>query len=478
MSSVKEETVSGFKWSAIERFSLQGVQFVLGLIMARILNPEDYGIVGMLGIFFAIAQSFIDSGFSNALIRKPDRKPIDFDTVFYFNIVLGAFCYGVMFLIAPYVADFFNTPILKDVLRVLAINLFISSLCAVQSTRLTINVDFKTQAKISLTSAVTSGVIGVVLAYNGFGVWALVYQSIISAVVRAILLWGFSKWRPRLQFSTTSFKAMYAYGSKLLLSGLLHTLYMNMTTLVIGKFYSAKDLAYYSRGEGWASLPSTNITGIIQRVTFPIFAKIQEDDARLIGGYRKMICITSLAIFFGMMLMAAIAKPLVLILLTDKWASSIIFVQIFCFALMFDHLCQLNLNLLQVKGRSDLFLKLEMIKKTISFAILLASIPLGVVAICLSKVLYTQIAVFINTYYTGKLFGLSYRQQFKDYMPYFVKAVISCLPAYLLSYVAISPYFQLPIGVIMSIVIYYSLLRRDMYMIELKEIVLAKIKRK
>jgi O-antigen/teichoic acid export membrane protein len=250
-----------------------------------------------------------------------------------------------------------------------------------------------------------------------------------------------------------------------------------MTTLVIGKFYSAADLAYYTRGHSMASLPSTNIIGIIQRVTFPIFAKIQNEDARLIGGYRKMICITSLVIFFGMTLMAAISKPLVVILLTEKWLSSVIFVQIFCFSLMFDHLNQLNLNLLQVKGRSDLFLKLEIIKKTISFSILIASIPLGVIAICISKVIYTQISVFINTYYTGKLFGLTYRQQFKDYIPYLLKAVVSCLPAYALTFVPISTYIQLGAGILLSFAIYYLILRKDIYMVELIGLVQSRFRR-
>jgi O-antigen/teichoic acid export membrane protein len=470
MASLKSETIAGFKWSLIERFSLQGVTFVLGIILARLLKPEDYGLIGMLGIFFAIAQSFIDSGFSMALIRKPDRVPIDLDTVFYFNILLGAVCYGIMFLISPYVAAFFNAPILSDVLKVSAITLFLNSISGVQSTLLTIRVDFKTQAKVSLVASIVSGLMSIYWAYTGHGVWSLVYQSIARSIISGAMLWLLSTWRPQLRFSKSSFKTMYAFGSKMMLSGLLHTIYTNMTTLVIGKFYSPADLAYYTRGENLAMLPSTNVTAVIQRVTFPILAKIQNEDVHLILAYRKLICITSMVVFFGMTLLAAVAKPLVLLLLTEKWAFSIVFVQIFCFSLMFDHLCQLNLNLLQVKGRSDLFLKLEIVKKTISFAILLISIPFGVVTICVSKVIYTQIAVIVNTYYTGKLYGLTYRQQFQDYIPFLIKAVLSCLPAFALTFTSIPPYVQLVGGGIVAFILYYSMLRKNVYMTELREI--------
>lgn len=457
--SIKSETIKGMKWNVVDRFSVQLIHFALGLITARLLTPADYGVVGMIGIFLAISQTLIDSGFSNALIRKTDRTDTDYCTAFYFNIVVGLVCYAILFVLAPYVAVFFRTDILCPILRVMAINLFLNSLVIVQVARLTIAIDFKTQAKASTASALLSGLLGVAMAYLGYGVWAIVAQSVCGTCVSVLLLWYFSRWTPSLRFSRRSFRDLFSYGSKLVLSGMLHTLYQNMTTLVIGKFYTPKDLGNYSRGAQFPSLVTSNITGVLQRVTFPILAKIQDDDERLIDVYRKYIKLTSMAVFFCSVLLAAVAKPLVLILLADKWTHAIVYLQIFCFALMFDHLSQLNLNLLQVKGRSDLFLRLEIIKKTISFAILIASIPFGVLAICLSKVVYTQIAVAINTYYTGKLFHLGYAAQWRDFSPYLLLSLLACAPAYLLTLVHLNNFVALFLGCALSSLLYVGLIR-------------------
>lgn len=478
MGSVKQDTLSGVKWTALENFSIQGVQFILGLIMARLLTPTDYGVLGMIGIFIAVSQTFINCGFTAALIRKINRTQEDCSTVFYFNIAAAGFFYILLFFAAPYIADFFNTPILKPVVRVIAINLVIDSLAAVHRTLLTIKIDFKSQAIISFTNCVISGIIGICLAYYGFGVWALVYQQIIGAVLNVILTWSVSKWKPIGGFSLASFKELFSFGSKLLGANLLHTLYANVTTLAIGKFYSAKDLGYYTRGNNFASLPSSNLIGILQRVTFPILSKIQEDETRLLGVYEKYIRVTSLPVFFMMCLLAAISKPLILILLTAKWYDSIIYLQILCFAMMFDHVTTINMNLLQVKGRSNLVLKTEVIKKSISFAMIIASIPLGVIAICCSRVIYTQIAIFLSTYYTGKEYGLSYKSQFKCFFPYFIKSLLAVIPAFIFCFADISPYITLSAGIIVSCAIYYLLIRKDLIWIELKELVLPKLKLK
>ena len=261
-------------------------------------------------------------------------------------------------------------------------------------------------------------------------------------------------------------------------SGLLHTVYTNLTTLVIGRHFSSRDLGIYSRGTQLASYPSTMVNDVLGKVTFPILAKIQNDEERLVHVYRKYICITSMVIFFGCILMAAIAKPLVLLILTAKWAESVIYLQIFCFAIMFDHVCRINLNLLEVKGRSDLFFRLEVIKKTISIAILFASIPFGVIGICISKVIYTQIAVFINTYYTGKLFDLGYIAQIKDFSGFFVKSVLACMPAYLITYIDLPTVLSITIGCILSVALYWLMLRKNPYMKEMLCLISEKIKRR
>ena len=476
MGGIKEQTLSGVKWSAIGRFSTQGISFVIGLILARLLSPADYGIVGMLGIFFAIAQTFIDSGFGSALIRKKDCTDADYSTAFYFNIVVGIVCFLILFLSAPFIANFFETPILKDISRVLGIGMFVNSLTLVQGAKLTAALDFKSQAKISLITTILSGIIGITMAYTGHGVWSLVYQSISSTIIRTILLWYITHWRPQMTFSKQSFKYLFGFGSKILTASLLHTIYANLTTIIIGKFYTAKDLGYYSRGESLANLPSSNIMGILQSVTYPILSKIQDDDARLIQVYRKYISMASMIIFFGMFLLAALAEPFILTLLTDKWANSIIYLQIFCFAWMFDHLCVLNLNILYVKGRSDLVLRLEVIKKTISISMIIAAIPFGVLAICISRAIYTQIAVIINTYYTGKLYGLGYIDQVKDFSKYLICSIISVLPAYLLTFTSIPSIITLIAGAIIACILYWVLLRRDENFKEVIALVVEKIK--
>lgn len=477
MSSIKEDTIKSVKWTALEKVSVQGIQFFLGLIMARLLTPEDYGTVGMLAIFIAISSTFIDSGFSNALIRKIDRTEADYCTVFYFNIVIAIVCYAILFLAAPWVADFFHIPLLCAILRVQSISLVLNSLMAVQVARLTIDLDFKALAKRNVFASIVSGVIGVLLAYIGWGVWALVAQALVGTIISLVFIWIYSKWIPRQGFSRESFRYLWGYGSKLMASGLLHTIYTNLTTLIIGRYFSSKALGVYSRGTQLASYPVNITNDVLGKVTFPILAKIQNDEENLIRVYRKYICVTSMIIFFGCILIAAIAKPLVLFLLTAKWAECIIYLQIFCFAIMFDHICRINLNLLEVKGRSDLFLRLEIIKKTISIAILFASIPFGVIGICVSKVIYTQIAVFINTYYTGKLFNLGYIAQIKDFSGFLIKSIIACAPAYMITYLEINNVLALLLGCFSSAGIYWLFLRKNAYMIEILNMVKNKIRK-
>ena len=273
LSSLKQKTLSGVLWSCVERFSVQGIQFVIMVIMARILLPSDYGMIGMLAIFIAIAQTLIDSGFSNALIQKKDRSEIDYSTVFYFNIAVGIVLYFILFFSSPLIARFYNTPELTGLTRVLALNLFINSLAVVQRAILSIKIDFKTQAKASFSAAIISGIVGIVMAYTGFGVWSLAVQTVLNAFVNTVLLWIFSKWIPLKVFSFESFKKLFTFGSKLLASGLLDTIYRNIYTIVIGKKFASTDLGYFTRADQFAQFPSSNLTGIIQRVTFPVLSE-------------------------------------------------------------------------------------------------------------------------------------------------------------------------------------------------------------
>lgn len=459
MGNLVNKTVSSVKWTATEKFSTQVINFIVSLVIARILSPSDYGVIGMLTIFLSVADAFIDCGFSNALIQKIDRTETDFSTVFHFNMGVSIFCYAILFFSAPWIADFFNTPILTDVTRVVSLNLVVSAFSSVQTAQLTIRLDFRKLARVGVISSLSSGIIGIITAYMGWGVWALVISTLGSRFIRSIMLWSSTHWHPRLIFSVASFKQLFSFGGNYLLANLLSQVYFNMSGVIIGKSYTPKDLGYYSRGESFSKLLSSNLTSILQKVTFPILSEIQNDSERLIGAYRKYIKVTSLVIFFLMTLLAVLAKPLILLLLTEKWYDAILYLQIFCFVMMFDHLCSINLNLLQVKGRTDLLLKLEIIKRIISFAILFASIPFGILAICLSKVIYSQFAVFINTYYTGKLFGLGYIEQFKDYSKYLLFSIIACVPAYLLTFTKFPHIVVLIIGATFSAVIYFFLLK-------------------
>lgn len=414
---VKSRTVKGLVWSGLERFSVQGIQFVLQIVMARLLTPTDYGIVGMLAIFLAISQLFIDSGFSDALIRKVDRTETDFSTVFYINIVAGFGCYGILFFSSPAIADFYKTPILESVTKIVAVNVFLNSLVAVQRAKLVIDIDFKTQAKVSLPAALISGISGVVLAYLKFGVWALAIQMVVNTFLNVLLLWIFVKWCPTQKFSRNSFRVLFAFSSKLFASGVLRTLYQNIYTLVIGKAFSAENLGYYTRANHFAQYPSSNVTDILQRVTYPLLCEKQNNTEQLRILYRKYIRLSAYIIFPLMMGLASVTKPLILIVLGEKWNGIIILLQILCFSLMWYPIHALNLNLLQVKGRSDLFLRLEIIKAALGVLTFIVTIPLGLKSICYGQIFCSLICLIINTHYTGKLIQVGFFVQMKDLFP-------------------------------------------------------------
>lgn len=424
--------------------------------MARILSPQDYGTIAMLAIFVAISQSFIDSGFSNALIRKVDRTEKDYATVFYFNIVVGILFYFILFFASPFIADFYNTPILKPLTKVIALNLFFNSMCVVQQARLTIQLNFKTQAVVSLISVMISGVVGLWMAYSGFGVWALAAQSVLQSILRMILFWILAKWHPIEKFSKESFQEMFNYGSKLLASGLLDTIYKNVYTIIIGKVFSSALLGYYSRAEQFAQFPSSNLTGILQRVTFPIMSAIQNEENRLRNNYRKFLKLSAFIIFPLMIGLAAVADPFIRLILTDKWAGIIPLLQVISIAYMWYPIHAINLNLLQVKGRSDLFLKLEILKKANTTIMLLLTVPLGVMAICVGMIINSLVALIINTYYTGKLIDVGFFKQMLDLLPILLNCATMYVVINLITCYLSNDILKLVIGILSGVVWYIS----------------------
>lgn len=452
--NLRQKVFNGILWSSIERFSGAGISFLISIFIARLLSPSDYGIIAMLSIFFSFFNVFVDSGFGSALIRKVDRSESDNSTVFYFNILVGFIASLTFFLLAPFIADFFGIAILTPITRILSTTVFISSFSIVQQALLTSRIDFKTQAKISLTTTIVSGCLGLWYAYSGFGVWALVIQMMVASILRSILLWTFVKWTPTMPFSRTSFKNLFGFGSKLLASSLLEITYNNIYVLVIGKLFSTTDLGNYSRANQFAQFPSSNITNIIQRVTFPALSHIQDEDERLSVSYRKILRMSSFIIFPLMIGLAAIAYPLIVLLLTEKWAGAVIYFQIICFALMWFPIHAINLNILQVKGRSDLFLRVELIKKVIGVSILLITIPMGLVAMCFGQIITSLICLVVNTYYTSKLINLGFLKQMRDLSSTLMASLIMGATVYLMLPLLSERYIQLPTGIIIGVSVY------------------------
>lgn len=453
-------------WSFAENLSQQGIQFVIGVLIARVLSPSDYGMVGMLAIFTAISQTLINSGFSTAIVRKTDRTQTDLSTAFWFNMAVGLALYFILFLSGPLIARFYNEPLLSDLIKVTALTLILNSLCIVQQALFTIKMDFKTQAKISVTASLVTGITGVAMAYNGFGVWSIVWPGVAGGAVRCVMLWVSSKWRPDKVFSKRSFRELFSFGSKLLVSGLIDTLYNNIYPIIIGKKFSATDLGYYTRADGYSQLPATTITNVMQRVTFPMLCEIQNDMSRLERVYRQLLRLSAFVVFPAMVGLAALAEPLIRFMITDKWLMCVPYLQILCFSLMWYPIHAINLNLLQVKGRSDLFLKLEIIKKIIGILTIIIAVPFGIMWMCVGKVISSILCLIINTYYTGKLIRVGFIKQMGDLLPILMLSLFNGAVVLGISCLINNTALQVIIGLITGVVIYTT----TAYILKFKEL--------
>ena len=446
--TLKQKTVDGLIWSFIDNILSQGVTFIVGIILARILSPKEFGLIGIITIFIAISTSFINSGFGTALIKKHNCTDKDFSTVFFYNIFLGFLFYAILFFAADPIAIFFNEPSLTKIIQVIGIVLIIDSITIIQRTILTIRIDFKLQTKISIISSILSGIVAIYLAYNGFGVWSLVVKQILQQTITALLLWIWNGWIPIFIFSLSSFKELFIFGYKLLISGLLDTIYRNIYYTIIGKYFSAEDLGYYTRADQFQSLPSSNLQNIIGRVSFPILASIQNETSVLNDAYRKLTRSTMLITFILMLGLASTAKSLILTLIGNKWEPSIIYLQLLCFVGMFYPLHALNLNILQVKGRSDLFLKLEIIKKILAIPIIIIGIFWSVKAMIIGMIVNSIIAFYLNSYWSGKFINYSTLDQIKDILPSFILASVICTTVFFIGFINfLNPIFLLTIQI-------------------------------
>ena len=456
--SLKHKAVRGVGWSFVDNIANSGITFLVGLVLARILTPAEYGVMAMVTIFIAISNSIVDSGFSNALIRKIKIEQIDYNTVFYFNLVVSLFLYLVLFFCAPAISVFFKEPILVNIMRVIGWILVINALAIIPRTILVRNVDFKTQTKVSLISSIFSGVIGIGMALTSFGVWSLVGQQLSRQFLNTVFLWFFCHWRPLWEFSIQSFKELFRFGSKLLLSGLLNTIYNDIYSLVIGRCYSAADLGQYTRASQFNTIFSSNLTTVVQRVSYPVLSSIQNEERRLREAYRRVIKVTMLVTFACMLGLAAVAKPLLVLLIGEKWLPAVYFLQIICFSGMLYPLHAINLNILQVKGRSDLFLKLEIIKKIIATVPIVIGIFWGIELMLWGSVCSSFIAFFLNSYYSAPLIGYPTSRQIKDVTPtlgisFGVAAVMWSLSLLSISYYVMLP-LQCVVGLLLAFLIY------------------------
>lgn len=478
--SLKHKTIRGVGWSFVDNIASSGITFLVGLVLARLLTPSEYGVMAIIAIFIAISNSIIDSGFSNALIRKTHVERVDYNTVFYFNLTVSFFIYALLYIVAPAISVFFKEPVLAEVVRIIGWVLIINALAIIPRTQFVREVDFKTQTKVSLISSISSGVIGIGMALGGMGVWSLVGQQLSRQFLNTLFLWIYSKWHPVWEFSTKSFKELFGFGSKLLLSGLLDTIYKNVYYIVIGRFYTSAQLGQYTRAEQFNMIFSSNLTSVIQRVSYPVLSSIQEEPKRLREGYRKVIKITMLITFACMLGLAAVAKPLILILIGEKWLPAVYFLQIICFSGMLYPLHAINLNILQVKGRSDLFLKLEVMKKIIAVGPIVAGIVYGIEYMLWGGVLISLIAYFLNSYYSAKLINYPTSEQIKDILPTFLISFVAAAFMWGISFWNISVYVLLPIqmlaGTLLALCI-YERLHLDEYL-EVKQLALSAFRRR
>ncbi len=406
--------LKSFLWTALESYSTQGIAFIVSIFMARILAPADYGVIGIIGVFLALSDIFIDAGFTNALINKKNCNNDDFSTVFYTNVVISIIFFNILYFTAPFIAAFYNNPVLIWTTRAMALTFVISSFGAVSMTILTKELRFKAKAIITFIVSCISGFIGVFLAYRGWGVWALVWQSVLSCLARVIIYIFYVRWKPLLRFSLTSFKELFKFGGNLLGSNIIYTLYNNIYSLVIGKVFNATQLGYFSRAEGYAKLVPINISGILSKILFPILSKIKNNDEEMIELHHKFILVTSALLFPGCLFIAGLAAPLVYLLITEKWMPIVPLLQILSFAGIFEHFSTINNNFILSKGKSNYFLKMQIWTKPFGLLLLGLSVCFNLSIVAWGKVIYSVVCLITSYYFLRRVLFVNLHRDIKD----------------------------------------------------------------
>lgn len=454
---IKTKVFSGLFWKFGERITAQLVTFIVSIVLARLLSPTDYGSIALIMVFITIANVFVTNGFGSALIQKKNADNLDFSSVFYFNILFSLLIYIILFWAAPYIADFYHQPVLKAAFRVLSIRIPVAAINSVQQAYVSRNMLFKRFFWSTLFGTLLSGIIGIIMAYQGYGIWALVFQYIINTMTDTLVLWFTVHWRPIRAFSMDRMKVLFQYGWKLLCSGLLDTGYIQMKSLVIGKVYSSEDLAFYNKGDQYPNLLVTNINTSISSVLFPAISAAQDNKTTVKSMTRKAVSVSSFVMWPIMMGLVAVAKPLICTMLTEKWLSCVPYLQITCFSYALWPIHTANLEAMKAVGRSDLFLKLEIVKKIIGIIVLGVVMRMGVMAIAISGVFTSICSTFINSYPNKRLLNYSYFEQILDVFPSFILSVIMLVCVYPLSILQINQVVILILQIVLGVIIYVGL---------------------
>ncbi len=476
--SLKKQALSGVKWTFLQQLGTQGIGFVISVILARLLMPEEFGLIAMISVVIAIGNTLLNAGLSSSLIRSKELDEEDYSTVFYFNLVASIIIYFITYLIAPFIADFYNQPILTTLVRWLSLIFIINAFATIQQTRLTKQMDFKTQTIVAIPSLIIGGIIGIFMALQGYGVWSLIGYNLSKSLANMLLLWYHSKWKPRWKFNREKFKTHFYFGYKLTLSGLLDTIFNNAYNIVIGKFFPPAQVGYYQRAKTMQMYPVRTASSILAKVTYPLFAQIQDDNRRLKSVYKKILQMNVFILAPVLISAGVLAVPLFRFLFTEKWLPAAPYFQILIPAGILYPIHSFNLNILKVKGRSDLFLKLEIIKKIIIVFTIVMGLQYGIYGLLYMSVLGSFIAFFINTHYSGKFIDYTALEQIKDILPVIflslITGIIVLFIDYFLKKYGINDFIRLLIGGSFGIFFYILLsakIKTDSFM-EIKKIVL------
>lgn len=453
----QKSVISNLIWRFAERTGAQGVSFIVSLVLARLLEPSAYGTIALVTVFTTILQVFVDSGMGNALIQKKDADDIDFSTVFYFNVFICLILYVGMFIAAPFIAKFYNDNSLTAVIRVLCLTIVISGVKNVQQAYVSRKMQFKRFFFATLGGTIVSAILGIVMAYKGFGVWALVVQQIFNALAATIILWITVKWHPKLVFSFERLKGLFSFGWKLLVSSLIDTVYNNIRQLIIGKLYSAEDLSYYNRGKQFPNFVVTNVNTSIDSVLLPAMSSEQDDVKRVKNMTRRSIKTSTYIMAPLMMGLAFMATNVVKLILTDKWLACVPFLQIFCITYMFYPINTANLNAIKAMGRSDLFLKLEIAKKIVGVTVLVSTMWFGVMVMAYSLLFTSITSQIINAWPNKKLLEYGYVEQLKDILPGIILAVFMGICVYFIGFINLSLMPEIILQVLLGAIIYIGI---------------------